>query len=41
MPGENTALLRGLLTAREEGGVLAPSQFCGLRAMTAPLVSIE
>jgi intracellular multiplication protein IcmP len=24
---ENTALLRGLLTAREEGGVLAPSQF--------------
>ncbi|HPQ50663.1 MAG: type IV secretion system protein [Alphaproteobacteria bacterium] len=29
---ENTALLRGLLTAREEGGVLAPSQFLWLRA---------
>lgn len=29
---ENTALLRGLLTAREEGGVLAPAQFLWLRA---------
>lgn len=29
---ENTALLRGLLTAREEGGVMAPSQFVWLRA---------
>ena len=28
---ENTALLRGLLTAREEGGVLAPAQFVWLR----------
>ncbi len=29
---ENTALMRGLLYAREEGGVLAPSQFVWLRA---------
>lgn len=29
---ENTALLRGLATAREEGGVLAPAQFVWLRA---------
>lgn len=29
---ENTALLRGLQTAREEGGVLAPAQFVWLRA---------
>ncbi|MCB1557494.1 MAG: type IV secretion system protein [Alphaproteobacteria bacterium] len=29
---ENTALVRALLTAREEGGVLAPSQFLWLRA---------
>jgi len=29
---ENTALIRGLLTAREEGGVLAPAQFLWLRA---------
>jgi len=29
---ETTALLRGLLHAREEGGVLAPSQFVCLRA---------
>lgn len=28
---ENTALLRALLTAREEGGVLAPAQFLWLR----------
>lgn len=28
---QTTALLRGLLTAREEGGVLAPSQFVWLR----------
>ena len=29
---ETTALMRGLLTAREEGGVLSPSQFVWLRA---------
>lgn len=29
---ENTAMLRGLATAREEGGVLAPAQFVWLRA---------
>lgn len=29
---ETTAMLRGLLTAREEGGVMAPSQFVWLRA---------
>lgn len=29
---ENTAMIRGLLTAREEGGVLAPAQFLWLRA---------
>lgn len=29
---ETTALLRGLLSAREEGGVLAPAQFVWLRA---------
>lgn len=29
---ENTALIRALLTAREEGGVLAPAQFLWLRA---------
>lgn len=29
---ETTALLRGLATAREEGGVLAPAQFVWLRA---------
>ncbi len=29
---ETTALLRGLLTARDEGGVLSPSQFVWLRA---------
>lgn len=29
---ETTALIRGLLTAREEGGVLAPAQFIWLRA---------
>ena len=29
---QNTALLRGLLTARQEGGVMAPSQFVWLRA---------
>ena len=29
---ENTALLRALLVAREEGGVLSPSQFVWLRA---------
>ncbi len=29
---ENTAMLRALLTAREEGGVLAPAQFVWLRA---------
>jgi len=29
---ENTAILRGLLTAREEGGVLAPAQFLWLRS---------
>lgn len=29
---ENTAMMRGLLTAREEGGVLAPAQFVWLRA---------
>jgi intracellular multiplication protein IcmP len=28
---ETTAMLRGLLTAREEGGVLAPAQFVWLR----------
>jgi intracellular multiplication protein IcmP len=28
---ENTAMLRGLLTAREEGGVLSPGQFVWLR----------
>ena len=28
---ENTAMLRALLTAREEGGVLAPAQFVWLR----------
>jgi intracellular multiplication protein IcmP len=29
---ENTALMRALVTAREEGGVLAPAQFVWLRA---------
>lgn len=29
---QTTALLRGLMTAREEGGVLAPAQFVWLRA---------
>lgn len=29
---ENTGMLRGLATAREEGGVLAPAQFVWLRA---------
>lgn len=29
---ENTALMRGLLNARDEGGVLAPGQFVWLRA---------
>ena len=29
---ENTALIRGLLNARDEGGVLAPAQFVWLRA---------
>lgn len=29
---ENTAMLRALLTAREEGGVMAPAQFVWLRA---------
>lgn len=29
---ENTALMRGLLNARDEGGVLAPAQFVWLRA---------
>ncbi len=29
---ENTAMVRGLLTARSEGGVLAPAQFVWLRA---------
>jgi len=29
---ENTAIVRALLTAREEGGVLAPAQFVWLRA---------
>lgn len=29
---ENTAMVRALLTAREEGGVLAPAQFLWLRA---------
>lgn len=29
---ENTAMLRGLMTARSEGGVLAPAQFVWLRA---------
>ncbi len=29
---QTTALLRGLLTAREEGGVMAPAQFVWLRA---------
>jgi intracellular multiplication protein IcmP len=29
---ENTAMIRGLMTARSEGGVLAPAQFVWLRA---------
>ncbi len=34
---ENTAIVRGLLTAREEGGVLAPAQFLWLRAFDRTL----
>lgn len=34
---ENTALLRALLTAREEGGVLAPAQFVWLRGFDRDL----
>jgi len=34
---ENTALIRGLMTAREEGGVLAPAQFLWLRAFDRAL----
>lgn len=34
---ENTALLRALLTAREEGGVLAPAQFVWLRGFDRTL----
>ncbi len=34
---ENTAMLRGLLVARDEGGVLSPSQFVWLRALDRSL----
>ena len=34
---ENTAMLRGLLVARDEGGVLSPSQFVWLRAFDRSL----
>jgi intracellular multiplication protein IcmP len=34
---ENTAMLRGLQTAREEGGVLAPATFIWVRAHDRPL----
>lgn len=34
---ENTALMRGLLNARDEGGVLAPAQFVWLRAFDREL----
>lgn len=34
---ENTAMMRALVTAREEGGVLAPAQFVWLRAHDRPL----
>ncbi len=34
---ENTAMLRALLVARDEGGVLSPSQFVWLRAHDRPL----